>query len=789
MYIPDKEKLIRKAHKSLGWDEIKSRLSSLTISSMGAELALSLIPENVSFESIKINLAETSEMKILLSDKEQFPLSRFEDMRVAIGRALKGITLETNELREISNIMNISVTVKSFLSRLKDNAPVLWRKIDDIKDIPKLKEKIDFCITESGEINEGATHEIKELYHSARFMRNRIIKRLNYYLSSSEFSTILTDNYYTQREERYVIPVKAEYKSKIDGIVHDSSSSGVTIFLEPSDTIELNNQLKIIKLQLEKEIQRLLKELTMLVAGASSEIERNLAILAELDLIGAKGRLSQIMNAIEAKINSEGNINLIATRHPLLVLSDKSVVPNDIAISPDINVLIVSGPNAGGKTVTLKTVGLIGLMVKAGLHIPVGDCSEMAVFPDIYADIGDEQDIESHLSTFSGHLLNITGILNFSSPSSLILLDELMISTDPSEGGALAEAILAELSERGAKVITTTHYGQLKAAGTLRKGFKNISVEFDSKTMLPTYKLIQDTAGSSSALHIAQQLGMDERIIEIASLLIKERDRRFDEAVSKLEIIKNSLDEELQRVSLLNIKSEELLKEQVQITERMREEEKEYLKLKKKKLSKDISDARNKIKWIINELEAERTSVKIRETNEKIEKIAEEILISAPDTEYIPLSQLSSGDVVEIPRLGVNGFLLEDPSDKKKVRVRLGSVETVVKADMLKGKEKMESKNFNIETAYTPASPPHNSETQCNLRGMRVYDAREATVRFLDRAYQSDIAEVKIIHGHGTDAIKKMVREYLVESPYVNSFRPGDMHEGGDGVTIVELKN
>lgn len=789
MYIQDKEKLIRKAHKSLGWDEIKSRLSSLTISSMGAELALSLIPENVSFESVNIKLAETSEMKILLSDKEQLPLSKFEDMRGAIGRALKGITLEPNELREISNILNISGMVKSFLSRVKDNAPVLCRKIDDIKAIPKLKEKIDFCITESGEINESATHEIKELYHSARSLRNRIIKKLNHYLSSGEFSAILTDNYYTQREERYVIPVKAEYKSKIDGIVHDSSSSGVTIFLEPSDTIEFNNQLKIIKLQLEKEIQRLLKELTMLAAGASSEIERNLAILAELDLIGAKGRLSQIMDATEPKINLKGSINLIAVRHPLLTLSDKSVVPNDITISPDINVLIVSGPNAGGKTVTLKTVGLIGLMVKAGLHIPAGDCSEMAVFPDIYADIGDEQDIENHLSTFSGHLLNITGILNFSSPSSLILLDELMISTDPSEGGALAEAILVELSVRRAKVITTTHYGQLKAAGILRKGFKNISVEFDYKTMLPTYKLIQDTAGSSSALHIAQQFGMDERIIETASLLIKESDRRFDEAVSKLETIKNSLDEELQRVSLLNKKSEELLKEQAQIMERMREEEKEYLKLKKKRLSKDISDARNKLKGIINELEAERTTVKVIETNEKIKKIAEEILVSAPDTEYIPLNQLNSGDLVEIPHLGVNGLLLEDPANKKKVRVSLGSVEIVVKADMLKGKEKTKSINFNNETVSIQIPSPHNPETQCDLRGMRVYDAKEATIKFLDRAYQSDITEVKIIHGHGTDAIKNMVREYLVVSPYVNSFRHGDIHEGGDGVTVVELKN
>ena len=789
MYIPDKDKLIRKAQKSLGWDEIRSRLSSLTISSMGAELALSLIPDNTSFESIKIKLAETSEMKIVLSDKEHIPLSRFEDMRGAIGRALKGITLETNELREISNILNISGTVKSFLSRLKDNAPVLCKKTDDIRDIPELKQRIDFCITESGEINEDAVHEIRELSHKARSLRNRIIKRLNHYLSSSEFSPILTDNYYTQREERYVIPVKAECKSKIDGIVHDSSSSGVTIFLEPSDTVELNNQLKIIKLQFEKEIQRLLKELTMLVAGVSSEIERNLAILTELDLIHARARLSQIMDAIEPEINSEGNINLKAVRHPLLSLSDTSVVPNDITISHDINVLIVSGPNTGGKTVTLKTVGLTGLMVKAGLHIPADNGSEMAIFPDIYADIGDEQDIDRHLSTFSGHLVNIIGILKFSSPSSLILLDELMISTDPSEGGALAEAILAELSIRGAKVITTTHYGQLKVAGTLRKGFKNISVEFDSKTLLPTYKLIQDTAGSSSALYISKQLGMDERIIGAASLLIKERDRRLDEAVSKLEIIKKSLNEELQRASLLNKESEELLKEQGEITKKMREEEKEYFKLKKKRLSKDIADARNKIKVIINELDAERTSVKVRETNEKIKKIAEEILISAPDTEYIPLSQLSSGDVVEIPHLGVNGLLLEDPSDKKKVRVRLGSVETVVKADMLKGKEKMESKNFNTETVYAPASLPHNSEAQCDLRGMRVYDAREATIRFLDRAYQGDIVEVKIIHGHGTDAIKKMVREYLVESPYVNSFCPGDMHEGGDGVTVVELKN
>ncbi|MBI3599998.1 MAG: endonuclease MutS2 [Nitrospinae bacterium] len=797
MDIPNKSRLIEKAGKCLGWDGITDSLSSLTISPAGTGLAVSLIPDNLpDIESVRTKLRETSEMKEILSEGKNFPLSGFEDVGPAIGRALKDITLEILELKEIAAIIGISRRIKSFLLSFKDKAPVLYRIAAPIENLPEIKERIDFCITESGEINENATPEMREMSRNVRSIKNKIIKKLGAYISSSEYSQILMDNYYTQREDRYVLPVKAEYKTKIEGIVHDSSSSGATIFLEPAELVELNNQLKMAESELRREIQRILKELTNLVSKESVAIENNLNILSKLDLIHAKARLSHVMNAVEPEINQEGNIALKSARHPLLILGDPStslragdsVIPNDITISPDCNVLVISGPNTGGKTVTLKTVGLMGLMVRAGLHIPADKDSAMAVFPEIYADIGDEQDIGRHLSTFSGHLMNIIGILISASPKSLVLMDELMISTDPSEGGALAEAVLIELSKRGVKVIATTHYGQLKAAGMGREGFRNASVEFDLKTLSPTYRLIQGIPGGSSALDIAARLGMDKKIIELSLSLMKERDKRLDDAVVRLEGIKKVLEEETQRQSSARKESETLMEDQRRITERMKEDEREYLKSKKKRLSKDIAEARDTIKKILDELKAEKTTAKLKLAEEKIEKAAKDISASSSGDACIPLEQMKSGDRVEVASLGVYGILLETPSDKKKVRVLIGNMETIVDADMVKGKEKVIQEAGGKRKEKKLAAYGLQVETECDLRGMRVDEARERAIKFLDRAYQSDLPEIRIIHGYGTEAVKNMLREYLKDSPYITGFRPGNEKEGGDGVTIVELK-
>jgi DNA mismatch repair protein MutS2 len=744
MDIPDKNRLIEKAGKCLGWDEITDILSSLTISPAGTGLAVSLIPDNLpDIESVRTKLRETSEMKEMLSERKNFPLSRFEDVRPAIGRALKDMTLEILELKEIAAIIGISRRIKSFLLSFKDNAPILYRIAAPLENLPEIKERIDFCITESGEINENATPEMRELSANVRSIKNKIIKKLESYISSSEYSRILMDKYYTQREDRYVLPVKAEYKTKIDGIVHDSSSSGATIFLEPAELVELNNRLKMAESELRREIQRILKELTSLVSKESAAIENNLTILARLDLIHAKARLSQVMNAVEPEINPDGNIALKSARHPLLILGADRVAPNDITISPDCNVLIISGPNTGGKTVTLKTVGLMGLMVRAGLHVPADKGSVMAVFPEIYADIGDEQDIGRHLSTFSGHLVNIIGILTSASPNSLALMDELMISTDPSEGGALAEAVLMELSERGVKVIATTHYGQLKAAGMGREGFRNASVEFDLKTLSPTYRLIQGIPGGSSALNIAARLGMDRKIIELSLSLMKEKDKRLDDAVVRLEGIKKVLEEDAQKTSHARKESESMMEEQRRIIERMKEEEREYLNNKKKRLAKDIAEAKEKIKEIINELNKERTSSKIKEAKVKIERITEGLSIVPSESENSQLEKL---------------------------------------------KKHFQDRGLQIKKEKVSVSPVIGSETRCDLRGMRVDEARERVIKFLDRAYQSDLSEIRIIHGYGKEAVKNMLREYLKESPYITGFRPGNAEEGGDGVTVVELK-
>ncbi len=554
----------------------------------------------------------------------------------------------------------------------------------------------------------------------------------------------------------------------------------------------LNNHLRLTELEIEREINRILGELTEEVGESYQTLTQNLSILASLDCINAKARLSQLLRASDVAINTEGRIALKGARHPLLLLAREEIVPNDITISQYVKVLVISGSNSGGKTVTLKAIGLFALMVRAGLHLPC-DGGDMAFFPEVYADIGDEQDLVKDLSSFSAHIKNIINLLKEASPGSIVLLDELATSTDPQEGAALAEAILIKMVEKGFRVILTTHYNSLKALAQSKEGFLNASVEFDVKNLLPTYRLIFNMPGGSSALEIAARLGIEKEMLDHAVDLLRSDERKIEHLISDMQKKHINLEEDIRKAEALRSEQERLTKEQREITERLSQQEKEVKKTIRKKISHEVTQAKARIGAIMDEIKAaEKNLSQVKAAKEKLVQVEREIVCdSLQSGEYLPLEGLKAGDRVEVVSLGIEGTLLEDPQGRSEVRVKAGSNwEMSVDVSLLGGikKEEYKESESRLERKEKLQVGEMLTSDTLDLRGRTGEDAVEETIKFLDRAFLQGIRRVHIIHGHGTGSLKATLRSYLNDSLYVDRFHPGDLHEGGDGVTVVELK-
>jgi len=851
----EKRLLLDKAREVLEWPALLSRLAERATSALGANACKS-IPLASTIEAVKRSNAETSEMKVLLEDGGSVPIGAFEDLRPIIERAEKGAIIDPGDLAFVSSMLELARLLRGFFKNQREQCPLLWECASSLDEASELKREIDGAIDAKGNLKESASPELKRLTQSVRDRRRSILARLEEYMLSDEVAPFLMDEFYTQRGSRYVLPVKAEFRARVEGIVHDSSNSGQTFFIEPRSFINANNDLKMAEMEVAQEAQRILKELGEKVGASAQALRINLEILTELDIIYAKARLSLDLNAVEpliqisngyptfneggvptknrgpGGINDRGTINLKAARHPLLALSG-DVVPNDIEFSGELSALVISGPNTGGKTVTLKTIGLFALMVRAGIHIPAEDGSEMAIFPEVFADIGDEQDIGRHLSTFSGHILNIIGILDAASRGALALLDELVTSTDPAEGSALAEAVLNRLTELGAKIIATTHYAQLKAYAQAHPRFANASVEFDNETLTPTYRLIMGIPGRSSALETAQRLGMAPVVINRAKELLGAADRRIEDMLVSLEKQKRDLIAE----TLEAAKQKETARSMAEEGERIRAElaakEREFRSSLRSRLQSETEAARRKIHDIMQSLTKERTRKQAIEARKKLGEIEkhyrEGILIEG---EKADPASLKSGAQVVIAHLGVVGVLMEDvaasppfipplaggqrgdsfrddapgaparpgpqvdgvtPILKQKVKVRIGRAPMVVPTDSLRiVPASFPQPADALGKTHSPRDAPQEEieypGKRLDLRGYRADDAIDEVQRLLDRAALAHINELEIIHGHGTGALKKVIREFLTGSPYVQQWRPADLRGGGDGVTIVTLK-
>ncbi len=745
-------------------------------------------------------LLETSQLAKILQEQANTPFSSFTDFGPAVLVSQKSGTPEIGDFLDIASGLKLSRSLKKFFSDKKEEASAVWAIASEVVTLKELEDEINRVISIRGEINENATPSYKKLVKKERNLKNKLAQKIESLLRSSKVSRYLQDGYSTIRDERFVLPVKAEHKGKVKGIIHGCSSSGATLFIEPEALVGLNNDWKISELAVEREKLAILKELAETVSIHAEDCGKNLSILVKLDAIFSRAKFSIKIKGTLPSLNTKGVVSLRKAAHPLLLLSGKKVIANDFHFEKDIKTLVISGANTGGKTVTLKMAGLFALMVRAGLLIPAEQGGKMGFFPMVFADIGDPQKLEKDISSFSGHLIIIASIIKQAKKGSLILFDELVNSTDPNQGAALAEAVLKKLNRLGMKTIVTTHYPALKILGQTKEGFENISVVFDQHTLSPTYKLKFGFPGNSHAITIARRLGFPDDVLGETSEILQNANKQQSTAVdsstsytalTKLESERSKVELELKKLEeeMLTIKNEK--KQQIMITERLRSEEKVFLAKKKRKMDIEIDKARNKLmaEWSkINEANKKSITKKKLSAIRRIE--VETWKESICQTDKAPL-ELKNGDIVFIPNLMQKGTLLEEPNGKKKVRVRVKEREVYVETKSLRWAaskkptttQKLPQGHIRIEKKCVDK----NIGRKCDLHGLRAEEAKDVIKRYLDKAVLS-YDTVYLIHGRGTGTLRKIVIEILKASPYVASFHSASYFEGGEGVTVAEFK-
>ncbi len=792
----------------LEWPRLLDALAGHARSTMGAarcravELATSL-------HDSRRRQQETTEMGQLQTSGEALPTLAFPDIREPLARGKKGAVLEVHELRDCAMVLGLLEESGRFMGRHQYDAPALAsaaQPLQSIEELRPVKAALDAAIHLDGSIKESATPDLRRLTHQAQALKQQIRREIDQMLHSRRYEDILQERYVAEREGRYVIPVKADMRGRVPGIVHDVSISGATVFLEPRELVELNNSIKVADLETEREVRRILRELSALVAAQSEVVLAGLDALAVLDGISARALLSHQLKAHPVELNAEGRVRLLRARHPLLVMTKAQVVANDIFLDESIHVLVISGPNTGGKTVTLKIIGLFALMVRAGLHLPCDAESEMAVFSDVYADIGDAQDLARDLSSFSAHMTQMVQLLDETgrqrrsdmkavSRQWLVLLDEPVTSTDPAEGAALAEALLCRLATLGMKVVATTHYGSLKALAHTMSGFANAAVEFDVATLSPTYRLFMGVPGGSSAIEIAGRLGMDRALLDEAKKKLQRDDRAMETMLLDLQTKQRQLADDLARAVEARHEAEQAerrVKAQMAVLE---ETEREAKKGLKRKLSEQFSRARAEVQATVDAVKGEQKLIKAKAAKQRLFELEAQTRAQfAPASEPIPLAQLGVGDQVEICGLGVTGKLLELPQGKKRVRVKVGEGEVLATVANLVGLARgRTAPTMPVALSPRQVSPGGglglDEQTVVDVRGKAADEALDDVVAALDRAILAAAPFLRIIHGHGTGKLKSSLRDYLKDSPYVSDFRAGDRAEGGDGVTVARIRS
>lgn len=779
----------------LEFNKVKEQLQKKVASSLGREKVANLIPSTQYEEVVKWQEA-TDEATTVLRLRGNVPLGGIFDVRPSVKRAEIGGTLSSNELLDVASTIYAARQVKQFIEQVVEDEdlqlPIITEHIEKLMPLPEVEQTIKMSIDENGTVLDGASDQLRGIRQKLRTTESRIREKLESLIRSSSAQKMLSDAIVTIRNERFVIPVKQEYRSAYGGIVHDQSSSGATLFIEPQAIVTLNNELQEAKVKEKQEIERILIALTVQVAEVANELRQNVYLLGELDFMFAKGRYSHELKASKPKMNDRGYIKLVKAKHPLIAQED--VVANDIELGDQYTSIVITGPNTGGKTVTLKTLGLFTLMAQAGLQIPALDGSEMAVFKHVFADIGDEQSIEQSLSTFSSHMVNIVDILQKVDHESLVLFDELGAGTDPQEGAALAISILDQVYERGARVVATTHYPELKAYGYNREGVVNASVEFDIETLSPTYKLLIGVPGRSNAFEISKRLGLSAEVIERAKGYIGSETNKVENMIASLEDSRRQSEHELEEAEQLRKEAQKLHKElQSQIIEFNEKRDKLYEKAEEKAQA-TVQAASEEAEKIISDLrkmsQKNHALVKEHELIEARKRLEDAVptLEKSKKKPAVPKKQertLQAGDEVKVLSWGQKGTLVERVSNNE-WQVQMGIMKMKVKEKDL---EYISSpKPVETKPLATVKGKDYHVNLELDLRGERYENALIRVEKYIDDALLANYPRVSIIHGKGTGALRKGVQEYLKNHRSVKNIRFGEASEGGSGVTVVEFK-
>jgi len=784
-----------KSLKVLEWDTIFKYLAGHATSEAGKERCLDT-PLYNDISKIQHEQALTSQGKYLLDQNFIPPLGGIRAIKEFIEATKTGHTLKNTELIDIASTIGASRKLKSFFSRYREETPLLFDMAINLFENKTLEEEIINTFDDVGMVADSASPELKRLRSSYKDQSFNLKNKLNRLIQSTEFSKYLQEAVYTQRGDRFVVPVKAEFKSHVQGIVHDSSASGATLFIEPKVIVEMNNTLKETELKIDSEVNRILTELSHKVKYYTDEIENTLYILAEIDFIFAKAKYSIALKAIEPKLNNEKFISLKNVKHPILISTIENVVPNSIEIGRAWNSLIITGSNTGGKTVILKTTGLCVLMAKAGLHVPALDAN-IYPFKNIFADIGDEQSVTQNLSTFSGHMTNIIKILNNVDNDSLVLLDEIGAGTDPQEGSALAQSILENLYKKGSRTIVTTHYGELKALAYTQKGFYNASVEFNSDTLAPTYNLLMGIPGKSNAITIALNLGLSKDIASEAHKIYITQKDPTGEVLEGLQNTQQEISRNAQKIESSKEEIERIEKEYNEKLEKLNTDKKKTIDNYKKKFTGLLENSKTEIKEILEEIRRTKSEKVIRRSYNRLNEIESKLRAKEiteledlePEFQPVDWDNIEIGQAVFVKSLNQDATLLSKPDKNKIVQVQVGLLKTTVKTDKI-AKSDRQSVKEPEKTSYSGkgfSASRSNVSNTLDLRGMKVEEALNKTDLYLDEASLANLSPVYIIHGHGTGALREAIREYLDSSPYVSKFRAGEQGEGGNGVSVVDL--
>ena len=791
----------QKALETLEYRKIIAQLKREMGSAASAKLADELTPLT-SEKIIKEELRSTTEAVDLIVRKGPLPTGGLYDIREALLLAKKGGSLTMRQLLEVQNVLGISSEVVAFMH--DDALPELkyiGEMVDLIVEFTALEKEISRCILTEDEMADNASPKLKDIRRSIHQQNQAIKNKLSRIINSSSNKTYLQDAIVTMRDGRYVIPVKQEYRSFFPGMVHDQSKGGATLFIEPQGVVELNNKLRELEVEEQLEIARILAELSSRVAEHYREIRSNLELLTKLDFIMAKGKISCKMHASEPKIDADGELRLIPARHPLIEY--KKAVPVDIRIGGDYRTLIITGPNTGGKTVSLKTAGLLVMMAQSGLHIPASHASTLPIFGEVFADIGDEQSIEQSLSTFSSHMKNIVSIIDKASYDSLVLVDELGAGTDPTEGAALAIAILERFYDSGALTMATTHYNELKKYALATSGVENAAMEFDVETLTPTYRLLIGVPGKSNAFEISKKLGLSESVIERASEHIKHGDMEFENVISSIEDDKRKaaadrLDAESMRAEIeerlkkLEEKEKAISEKRADIIAEAKREARELLRETKSAVKDVQKDLRRLQKsgahTNLNTGALEKSRRKINEA----EDLVSEKVVKQVNSEPVSADTLKIGDRVKLLTIGQNGTILSLPDEKGNLMINIGALKVKARLQDLmlinEGKDRKPQAKSSSKYGSLLRSKSSSVSASINVRGKNLEDALADVEKYLDDVYMAGLDMVSIIHGRGGGILKDGIRQMLKRKKYVDSYGAASYNDGGEGVTIVRMK-